>query len=151
MPVSFNHTQCVSRCLLVCIQDGSMSVRASSSHNAKTNRVLSRVWSCHVLNDFVQTVKLRVMLWVVDEEKLIFSLWTEFAVIVTLFGKFWDVLITLYFSRSTTFSEWCWYWEGTKEKGARWDAYRLHTTKGIPNCWDVGVCVVVSLQNWWFS
>ena len=67
MPVSFIPKQCDNQCLLVCIQDGSMKVRPSASHQVKTNRHLSRILSCHIFN-FNRTVELRVMLPLVDKK-----------------------------------------------------------------------------------
>ena len=45
-----------------------MRVRPSASHHAKTNRILSRMRSCHIINDCDRTVKLRVILTMVDKK-----------------------------------------------------------------------------------
>ena len=73
MPISFILTQCVNQYQVVCIQDGSIRVRPSASHHAKTDRVLSTKWPCLIFNYFDRTVILRVTLLLVGKIKLIVS------------------------------------------------------------------------------
>ena len=73
MPVSFNPTQGVTQYPLVCIQDGSIRVKPSASHHAKTNRLLSRIGSCYIFNNCDRSVELRVMLPLFDKKNDCFS------------------------------------------------------------------------------
>ena len=64
----FPHSMCQ---LMVCIQGGSMRVRPSASNYPKNKSRFSRIWSCHVFNNFDRTVELRVMLPLVDKRNLV--------------------------------------------------------------------------------
>ena len=69
--VSFIPTQCVNQCLLDCIGDGSMILKPRDSQLAKTNLAPLSLWFCRIFNKVDQIAKMRVMLQLVDERKLI--------------------------------------------------------------------------------
>ena len=74
MLVSCIPTQCVNQCHLGCKRDGSTILEARDSQLAKTNPAPLRIWFCRIFNKVDQSVKLRVLLQLVDKRKLIASM-----------------------------------------------------------------------------
>ena len=75
---------------------------------------------------------------------LLKSRWNLFS----LWHCFWSygvLLSLLSLSGSTSFSHRCRIRVESERRTAGWDAWRLHTTKGLTKCWIVGVWVVESL------
>ena len=131
--------------LLDCIRDGSTILKLRDSQLAKTNLAPLKIWFCHTFNTVDQIANFRVISLLVDKKGWLFQgRWN----LLSFYHCFWSyglLLSLLSLSRSTSLSNRYRYLEGSEEAAAISNPYRLHRTKGLPNCWNVGVSVVESL------
>ena len=86
--------RCVNQCLLDCIPDGTMTLNLKNSSHDRTEHVLLKIWSFLIFNKIVRSVRLKVMLQLVDKRRLIALVLMEFVTIVTLSLKQWNAIST---------------------------------------------------------
>ena len=77
-----------------CIQDGNMTLNLKNSCLDRTKHALLKIWSFLIFNNFVQNLRLKEILQLVDKTKLIALVLMEFVTIVTLSLKQWIAIST---------------------------------------------------------